>query len=859
MLPPAQKDSRSFRKSRFIWILILLAGFATVVPQFITVNILRDVIAVSLSQHLGRNVSVGEIHFTLWNGPGLEIANVAIADLPEFGPEPILRMEFLRATPSLISIWKGRIEFSSLEFVRPSLNLVRDQNGKWNIGAGRMVSASPEVTSEVEPERFLQDLPRFQVSSGRINFKFNHTKTAFFLSEVDLSLKPAASANEPWQMQFEATPSRSDIQFFPASRIQGTAEFSPPPARLQQAAGIPLRLELTADSAQLSDLVQVVFGSDPGVRGNLHFDSLLTGTTSLLRFSARADFSELHRWDLPPGSKDDLFTTAMAGVIDLSQASLNLQANTKLAGDGQLVISSQMDSIFSQSEPSLLWNIKRVPVKSLLQLSQKFTPHLDRMPLVSGTVEGTVSMSVKPFVMDGTLQVSDVVIAKNEAARRFIFSDFPLSIHSHDINFGPMITTMGENGTLSATIFWNTQSAESRTAIRGDHLPIADFMDLVVALGGPQGNLKSVAGDLALNVSVVGARERPIQANGSAQLSNAAFQFDSSNERLVVHSARLLLQDSQVRLNNLKVTAGHTDFSGSLVVSMPTQFFSVQEAVDHKPWQVQFNLNSPIIDIADMEILLHNRLEGAGNSASLNLNNENNSLYFLHNIVAIGKLQADELKYHNLSMSNVQTALSYSNRILTINDFTGVLAGGVHSGKMSVQFGPVHPFLSIESQFRNLDVSQLSSWIPSLPPSMSGKLSGRLRLAGGGLTKADFLDKLGGSGTIESGNLDMDISSQTTGLDSFPDNRLFIDSLTATFQIMRREIILNDSQLSITIPNLTVDNLPGGNYDWTVTGSIGFDKQLNLLARPEFGSQEYRWAGSLLAPQLTQTVSSLLP
>ena len=70
-------------------------------------------------------VEIGLVHFNLFTGPGFTIENVVIYDDPSAGIEPFAHMLELQARVGLSSLFTGRLDFSVLRFVSPSVNIVK--------------------------------------------------------------------------------------------------------------------------------------------------------------------------------------------------------------------------------------------------------------------------------------------------------------------------------------------------------------------------------------------------------------------------------------------------------------------------------------------------------------------------------------------------------------------------------------------------------------------------------------------------------------------------------------------------------------------------------------------------------------
>ena len=131
--------------------LVLLLVLALFVPPFINVNRYRKRVAESISRALGRDVTVSNIELKLLPRPGLVLTNFVVAENPAYGAEPMLRAESVTASLRLTSLWRGRLEIGRLDLDSPSLNLVRRDDGHWNLE--ELVGRASEVPPRPPPSR----------------------------------------------------------------------------------------------------------------------------------------------------------------------------------------------------------------------------------------------------------------------------------------------------------------------------------------------------------------------------------------------------------------------------------------------------------------------------------------------------------------------------------------------------------------------------------------------------------------------------------------------------------------------------------------------------------------------------------
>src|ERR1700687_520950 len=86
-----------------------------------------------LERAFGRTVEVRHFNIFLLPGPMLDAEQVSIGEDPAFGSEYFLRAEHLTAGLRGSGLLRGHLEFCTLLVRRPSLILVRNDEGQWNL------------------------------------------------------------------------------------------------------------------------------------------------------------------------------------------------------------------------------------------------------------------------------------------------------------------------------------------------------------------------------------------------------------------------------------------------------------------------------------------------------------------------------------------------------------------------------------------------------------------------------------------------------------------------------------------------------------------------------------------------------
>ena len=228
----------------------------------------------------------------------MEADSVTVGEDPHFGQEYFLRAERLTASVRWAALLRGRLEFDRLSLSRPSLNLVRSADGKWNYETWLPPSGKPALAPSPRYSTVPERVSQIDIDGGRINFKRGEDKLPFALVDVGgyLNLQGAGR----WSLDLEAHPMRAAVvlQRSGMLRLRGTVGGAS--ARLQ-----PASLNLSWDSASLADAARLARGTDYGLRGLLDAElaariapATEDGEGSPWKIEGTVRVQGIHRWDL---------------------------------------------------------------------------------------------------------------------------------------------------------------------------------------------------------------------------------------------------------------------------------------------------------------------------------------------------------------------------------------------------------------------------------------------------------------------------------------------------------------------------------------------------------------------------------
>jgi hypothetical protein len=156
---------RGLRRLIAALIFLLVVLLMAFVPPLLNLNRFQRRIERNIAAALGRPVHFDRVSLTLLPLPGFTLDNFVVAEDPAFGAEPIITAASVDATVRFSSLWRRRVEFSTIALTEPtSINLVHTADGRWNI-QGLLLQAS-QIQAAPTAQKYAGPAPRFPYISG---------------------------------------------------------------------------------------------------------------------------------------------------------------------------------------------------------------------------------------------------------------------------------------------------------------------------------------------------------------------------------------------------------------------------------------------------------------------------------------------------------------------------------------------------------------------------------------------------------------------------------------------------------------------------------------------------------------------
>lgn len=372
---------------RSVTILVLVALVNAGISILLRSGRAHRYLTARLAESFGRPVEVERFGFSVVDGLRLSVVKITVREDPRFGEEYFLRAEQLTAGLRWKRLLTGKFEFGTLSFSRPSLNLVRTSDGRWNLeswlptvnaptaAAGSMVSLAPRESGG--------RLYKIEIDGGRINLKNGADKRPFALGDVNGSVEQEGAGR--WRLDLESRPMRAGVTLQQPGTLRVFGRVAGTSARLQ-----PAELYAKWADASIADLLRLADGQDYGVRGLLTLELTARSHSGAVQgwiFTATARATQVHRWDLAERPSNPAVNLRAEAVWDVREPRLKLTAisaeaaRSRMDGTGNITWQTGI-------EPEFQFQTSGIAFADLFEGYRAFRPGTSEQTSVDGYVSG---------------------------------------------------------------------------------------------------------------------------------------------------------------------------------------------------------------------------------------------------------------------------------------------------------------------------------------------------------------------------------------------------------------------------------------------------------------------------------------
>jgi hypothetical protein len=809
----------------------------------------RRYLIAHLTASFGRPVDVSWFDFSLLDGARIEAHFVSVSDDPHFGNEYFLRADTLTAGLNWTALLAGRFEFGSVSLSRPSLNLARDAEGRWNIERwlppASPPGARPGFVGPLAPARDARVARpyRIDVDGGRINFKQGDNKSPFAL--VDVSGRVEQNGAGRWQLDLEARPMRAGVELQDIGTLRLRGSIAGTTARLQ-----PAELNLTWRAASLADALRLVRQNDYGMRGQLAVDlnaRIAPSDTTPNRgpdsggaqwsISGVARLTGMHSWRLPERGADPAANLSVEMNWGLGEPRAEFRKlivelpASRLVGDGELdwahgprpqlhIESSTLAlgdvlSWYRALQPGVAEDLR---VEGVLGLDIKlggWPIQLERGAVAStgGTLTGeSLPAPLQIGALNASISRGEIDFAPTEISfASSILSDVHAdaaptrSASRNSFVIRGSLVSQG-NGVFRWPPDWNF-------VIEGATSRVQDWLALSGVLAQPVNSDWTVAGGLAAKMRGVHRAELSAVAwLGTMDFLGLAFSPEYINQPV-------------------RLAKAHVDFSPlqrTVMLSSAEAFGaawhgSIARKYSDKQWT--FDLSADHLDAADLDRWLGPRARPGFFARFTGSNSAVTAAPFPDAVItrlgARGRLRAGLIDILPLQIEKFDGEAELVGRTIRIRKAQADFFGGKISGSLDAKLLP-DPSYAFQGRFDRVNLAQLGLAVPFLNSRIGGNASATLTLSAHGIGRQDLIGSMQGQGTLNGRNAalsGLNLSAVFPGENPDTASDTF-SSVQGTYRVQNRVIDL---------ANFVLDNSRGR---LVAEGRIDFSHALNIRVHP---------------------------
>ena len=790
---------------------------------------MRTRIVSRISSALGRPVEASSVSLRFLPRPGFELKQFVVRNDARFGAEPVLQAPEVAAVLRVGPLLRGKFEIARLSFSEPSLNLVRNKDGSWNVAALVEKTGQSVPASGNKPSLF----PYIEASDARVNFKVGQEKKPFALLNADFALWQ--DPDSAWGLRLKAQPVRADFNLSDTGTVKIEGSWKPA-ATLRQA---PVKFQVSWTNAQLGQGTKLLLGSDKGWRGELRLSADLSGTPDNLAIQAEALVNDFRRYDIATGTSLRLGAKCGAHYSVSTQTFGNVACLAPV-GDGQIVLSGN----FKATEPiyDLTLSAQSIPLQSLANLASKIKRNLPQDLTASGNLEADLTFSRSSDGETGWTgggQAVNVQLASQTTQGRVYLDAIPFTVTSAaalstkrlkdrvphaapHLEVGPVNLELPRAGltTIKGVIDRNGYDFQLQGPTDIPHLLRAAktagfYAPPMVAEGQADADLK-VAGRWA-------GFAAPL-VSGRLQLRAVRALVRGIKKPLEVSSATVELDTDEVRALNFTGQFGGSLWRGNATIP--------RHCDGGRVCPLRFDLYTEEIHTD----AIWRAFDGtSGEPWYKALYSQKSAPSFLATIQADGRVSSKKMSFPHLTLTQVSGRLKIDDRKLSITHLSAEALGGQHIGEWSADFNPRPPVYSGSGTLDHALLGHLSAamnddWV-------QGTVSGTYRVTAAGWKLSEVLKSAVGEAGWEARNglLTHVILSQNEPL---------------RFETFSGKLLLRDGEFEVVGSKLQRSD---GIYQVSGTASMGRVLNLKLIRE---GGHGFSVTGPLNDPHV---VAATLP
>jgi hypothetical protein len=825
-LEPVVQPRRSWTwLPKIVALLLVFLWLASVgISSLIRHTRLQQRLTGRLENVFGRHVEVGRYDFSLWGGPTLEAQSVTFAEDPRFGYEYFLRAESLTVRLRWQSLLRGHMELGRISLERPSLNLVRNAEGDWNLaewlprpatlaspGAASNANAHPYQPAYVPSAQPTVRFTRIEVDSGRINFKRGNEKIPFAFISVDGYMEPDGPGR--WRVNLEATPTRAAVVLQTPGTIFLSGSLGGTSSRLR-----PASLDLAWSDASISDVLRLFRSDDFGVRGSFSTVLHAENESGIWNLKTRSQLGELHRWDLPMRADNPAVNVTARMLLDPLSSVLDVPETNVEAASSSAHASAHFDWSGPVASNQIQVFRTEIGLNDVLAWLRAFHADVASDVTIAGSANVTAGFRSWPPRLDkASATIKSAQLSSPRLRVPAHLSQFQLLYDDRGVSIAPALLIFGAASSEAANGSFRLES----TLGPGVHEPpgfhltgnLSQARDLIATASALGWNISrgwDLAGPLRCDLRWGGdGLPWRLQPTGTIEWGT-----DEGNASLLTPFLNQPVQHIRASAELRSDSRHITLFAAEAFGAHWTGTFD--NHADGEGWQ--FAVSADQLATSDLDRWLNPRWRESliyRVLPFLNPNSPTNSVP--EDFRASGDLSVDEFKAGPVVLAHLQEEVTLGGRHLEVANARAQFFGGTLDGSFDAQLTAT-PVYRVAAQYSHVDLAGLTAASPALAPFFTGFASGDIALNFSGTTQSDLVSSLQCSGATHIVDPEIRMLNLTETL-----RAASLRTGDSSFREAAASFTCADGK--INLQNLSLD---GASQKIQGTGIVNFDRTLKL-------------------------------
>lgn len=832
----SQTSRRYFKNAAVV--LALLIAAAWIAPYFLNAGRYRPILKAGLERSLRRKVSLGHIALHFFPHLGFTVENVVVDEDPAFGLEPFVRVGHIDCDLQWRSLWSSRLYFGTIRLSGPSINLVRNSAGRWNIENLLMQSGIEARPSGLGPSSPAPANLSVEIEGARLNFKIGENKKPFAIVDTRAHLDFDYNSNRV-DFRMAGEPVRTDLEFPTPGLVELDGNWSPARSA-RQALDATLRMQ----GALLYDWIPLLTGQNPEVYGVMDSTIHLSGTLRQIGYLGEAQLRQLHRWEQLPSSNDLPCDLHFRGQFDRDQENLTIKSLDLAFADSQVHLEGSIAQVTSHPDFDLVVAFERSRLQDLQRLSERVTGSRVAWT-INGRLNGMISvrgvwrekryggfLNGHEVLLDtpsGSFPVSDVAIRITRAGVWLAPARVGLAPGVELVAEGTLRPVSPQQGRRHPTIRPTYELTLSSRAVS-----LGRLVHFGRALGILAKSPLEAAGIGSFTLRLAGGAwpwTRP-SVTAQASIRSARLEIPGLSEPLNVPRAHIQIYGKQIIVNPVLAVMGTSVFSG----------WVMHQRGSHAPWDFSLIADKLSLEqagqwfegIGDRNTTsLLDRIIGIGSL----IGGHEPSFHLAARLDARGQFSTPLLTYRRLSLHDFHANVTVHDRKVHLAKVQFTAGGGRGEANVLVDLAKTPARVSGQADISGAGIQAMGPYLPAALAGVHGFYSAEGTFEANGLTHPDLVRTLRGELKIRLEGVALGefnpvrTLARRFGMDLFEtgSHPLFIPGASAHLRIQDRHVELEDFPVEVD----------GAKFQ--LKGQYAFDGSARLQVRADLSGIRQSW------------------